>query len=588
MAFDGITTKKIVSELNDVLYGGKINKIYEPNKNEIILGIYAKGINFSLNLSIASDAYRINLTTHQKSNPLNAPGFCMLLRKHITGAKIKKIYTIGLERIVYIDLECLDELNDLINKKLIIELMGKHSNIILINENNFIIDSLRHLSKDENSTRDILPARLYEAPNNTKINFDNIKTFDEFYNDIPDNICIDNSISSTFTGISKLLIQSIIEKNNLKNDKNSSSLKIIYKYLQDLLKNISTSEVTIENYKNDFVLTLESHPSNATNINNNAFKIEKNDQSILTNLQSNFFIDDFYFDKETNNVFNSYKSNLLKLVLTTLSKIKKKLVNINQKIEECKNMDMYKLYGELLTANMYMFSEYNTDKITVSNYYNNNESIEIPVDKNKTPSVNAKNYYKKYNKLKNALSIVNEQKKETVQELDYLESIIYEIDMAKDISDIDEIYSELIENTLFERTHLKSNTKITKKQNKNKKINKEYIPIEYKIENYTLLVGKNNVQNDYLTTKLARSNDIWFHTKDIHGSHAILVTNGEIPSMDILIRCAQIAAYYSKARMSSNVPVDYALVKYVKKPSGAKPGFVIYSHNKTINVTPQN
>lgn len=581
MAFDGIVTKKIVSELNQALCDGKINKIYEPNKNEIVIGIYAKGINYALNLSIASDSYRINLTTHQKENPLNAPGFCMLLRKHITGAKIKRIYTIGLERIVYIDLECLDELNDLINKKLIIELMGKHSNIILTNENNFIIDSLRHLSKDENSSRDILPARAYETPENNKINFDEIKTFDEFYKSLSDDKNIDCSIASTYTGISRLLIQSIIEKYNLTFEKNSSSLKIIFKELQDLLKKIETEKVITKNYTNDFVLSIvDESITDSTNINK--------EQNNINHLQSNFFIDDFYFNKESDNLFNSYKNNILKLVLTTLSKIKKKLININQKIEDCKNMDTYKLYGELLTANMYLFPTFDSNVITVENYYDGNNKIDIPVDKNKTPSVNAKNYYKKYNKLKNALTVVNEQKQETIQELDYLESIIYEIDMAKNVSDIDEIYSELTENSLFERTHLKSTAKITKKQNKNKKANKEYIPIEYKIENYTLLVGKNNVQNDYLTTKFAHSNDIWFHTKDIHGSHAILVTKGEEPSMDILIRCAQIAAYYSKAKMSSNVPVDYTFIKYVKKPSGAKPGFVIYTHNKTINVTPQN
>ena len=575
MAFDGITTKKIVSELNFALCDGKVNKIYEPNKNEIILGIYTKGINYALNLSIASDAYRINLTTHQKTNPLNAPGFCMLLRKHLTGAKLKRIYTLGLERIVYIDFECLDELNDLVNKKLIIELMGKHSNIILTNENNYIIDSLRHLSKDENSTRDILPARLYEIPENSKIDLENIKTFDEFYKLLPDDEPIDNSISSAFTGISKLFVQSILDKNNLSAEKSTSSLKLIYKYMQDLLKNIDTNKVFIADYKKDFSLFYDEN-------------VTINGNDTLSNMQANFYIDDFYFNKETDNLFNSYKNNLLKLVLSTLSKIKKKLVNINHKIEECKGMDQYKLYGELITANMYLYPEYDSNIITVENYYNNNELIDIPVDKNKTPSVNAKNYYKKYNKLKNALAVVNIQKQETIQELDYLESIIYEIDMSKSITDIDEIYSEIAENTIFERTHLKSNTKITKKQNKNKKANKEYIPIEYKIENFTLLVGKNNVQNDYLTTKLARSNDIWFHTKDIHGSHAILVTKGETPSMDVLIRCAQIAAYYSKGRMSSNVPVDYTLVKYVKKPSGAKPGFVIYTHNKTINVTPKN
>ena len=250
-------------------------------------------------------------------------------------------------------------------------------------------------------------------------------------------------------------------------------------------------------------------------------------------------------------------------------------------------MEMYKLYGELITANMYKFSQFDTDTILLDNYYTNQKET-VPVDKNRTPSQNAKNYYKKYNKLKNALAVVNQQKQETITELDYLESIIYEIDATKNISDIDEIFSEISENSLFERTHLKSNTKITKQKPQNRKTDKSFTPIEYKIENFTLLVGKNNVQNDYLTTKLAKNNDIWFHTKDIHGSHAILITKGETPSIDILVRCAQIAAYYSKAKMSSNVPVDYTLIKYVKKPSGSKPGFVIYTHNKTINVTPQN
>ena len=493
-------------------------------------------------------------------------GFCMLLRKHLIGAKIKKIYTIGLERIVYIELECFNELNDIIHKKLIVELMGKHSNIILTNENDTIIDSLRHLSKDENSTRDILPARAYEIPKNDKIEFSTIKTFDEFYKMVITKGNLDSGISSQFTGLSKLYIQSAIENCKITNEVTTSNLKIIYKYISDTICNIDSNKVTLAPFKKDFSITLTEN-------------------SEL--LQANFFIDDFYSKKEHDILFSSYKNNVLKLVLNTLSKIKKKLYNINQKIEECKNMDIYKLYGELITANMYKFNLFESDTIILNNYYDNND-IEVPVDKNKTPSVNAKNYYKKYNKLKNALQIVNEQKKETISELDYLESIVYEIDSAKTVSDIDEIYSEISENQLFERTHLKSDTKISKQKQKNKKVDKKFVPIEYKIENYTLLVGKNNVQNDYLTTKLARANDIWFHTKDIHGSHAILITQGENPSNDVLIRCAQITAYYSKARMSSNVPVDYTQVKYVKKPSGSKPGFVIYTHNKTLNVTPKN
>ena len=567
MAFDGIITSHIVSELNNCLIGGKINKIYEPTKNEIIIGIYSNGSNFALNLSIAPDTYRINLTTHSKPNPQNAPGFCMLLRKHLIGAKIKKICIKGLERIVYINLECYNELNDLVEKTLVIELMGKHSNIILLNNNNVIIDSLRHLSTDENSNRDILPAREYIEPNNKKVDFLQVKTFDEFYKLTYKAEHLDSGISNTFIGISKLFIQSIISVLKLDNTTSTNNLKQVYKYISDTLVYTGTNKLSIVNFGKDFTIT-------------------QNETESL--LQANFFIDDFYSTKEQTSLFIGYRNNVLKLVSSTLTKIQKKLININQKLEECKNMDTYKLYGELLTANMYKFPEFTESTVLLENYYDNNKLISVPVDKNKTPSYNVKNYFKKYNKLKNALSIVNQQKKETESELDYLESIIYELDSAKDIADIDEIYSEITENSLFEKAHLKSNAKITKQKQRNKKVDKTYIPIEYKIENYTLLVGKNNIQNDYITLKVAKSNDIWFHTKEIHGSHAILQTKGETPSIDVIIRCAQIAAYYSKAKLSSNVPVDYTLAKYVKKPSGSKPGFVIYTHNKTINVAPRN
>lgn len=567
MAFDGIITSHIAKELNSCLSGGKINKIYEPDKNEIILGIYAGGINYALNLSIASDIYRINLTTHSKPNPQNAPGFCMLLRKHLMGGKIKQIYTKGLERIVYIELECYNELNDLVNKTLILELMGKHSNIILVNDKNTIIDSLRHLSTEENSTRDILPTREYIEPANNKFDFFSIKTFDEFYKLIHECYALDSGISDTFIGISKLYIQSVVSELNLDNTSSTANLKTIFKYINDTICYTGTNKLSVIPYKKDFTISI---------------------QGTSDLLQADFFIDDFYHNKELNLLFTNYRNNILKLVSSTLAKIQKKLLHINEKLEECKHMDTYKLYGELLTANMYKFSEFTDNKIQLENYNDNNSFVEIPVDKNKTPSYNVKTYFKKYNKLKKALLVVNEQKKEAESELDYLESIIYELDNAKTVGDIDEIYSEINENTLFERSHLKSNTKITKQKQRNKKLDKTYVPIEFKIENYTLLVGKNNVQNDYLTLKIAKSNDIWFHTKDIHGSHAILQTKGDSPSMNVLIRCAQIAAYYSKAKLSSNVPVDYTLVKYVKKPSGSKPGFVIYTHNKTINVMPKS
>ncbi len=577
MAFDGIVTNLIVKELNNCILGGKINKVFEPNKNEIIFGIYNLGKNYALNCSICSDNYRINLTTNSKPNPINAPGFCMLLRKHLIGGKIKKIYTSGLERIVIIELECFSELNDLITKKLIIELMGKHSNIILLNDNDIIIDSLRHLDSYSNSLRDILPAHPYVFPDTTKKNLLSINNFEEFYEITKDLNSLDIGIANVFNGISRICVQSILTELNIENVVSRENLEKVYNYLVKILK--GNENIHFKKYNSDYTITLKSE--DFTNDNSNF--IEKND---CTYPKLNFFLDDFYTKKEQDADFYSYRNSILKLVDTTLKKITKKLSNINSKLKDCASKDTYKLYGELITANMYKYKEFDSDFIEVENYYDNNNLIKIPVNKYVSPSINAKNYYKKYNKLKNALHIVNEQKTETIEELNYIESIIYSLDNARNIVDIDEIFSEISDNDLFFNKKINP-AKSTKTRNSNsRKADNEYVPIEYKIEGYTFLVGKNNKQNDYLSTKTLKNHDIWFHTKDIHSSHGVLQTNNTSPSIDIIIRCAQIVAYYSKARQSSNVPVDYALGQYVKKPSGARPGMVIYTHNSTVNVQP--
>lgn len=582
MAFDGITAKSIVAELNKFIIGGKINKIFEPNKNEIILGIYNNGKNYALNCTISVDTYRVNLTTSSKPNPLNAPNFCMLLRKHLIGGKIKSISMPGLERIIVIELECYNELNDLSSKKLVVELMGKHSNIILLNDKDIIIDSLRHLDSSSNSTRDILPAHPYEFPEVTKLDFLKIDSFDEFYANTSNLEDLDNGISNTFNGISKLFIQSIISENNIENSVSKDNLEIIYNYLKSCLNN----PVYFKNYNNDYTLTINK-PETLPDGKDAANRNQTNTDTSLPYL--NFFLDDFYTNKENISDFLNYRNTVLKLVDATLKKITKKLKNINTKLKECEEKDKFQLYGELITANMYKYKEFENDFIEVENYYDNNSLLKIPVNKNLSPSVNAKNYYKKYNKLKNALEVVNKQKVETISEIDYIETIIYSLDNAKTLNDIEEIYSEIKENDLFfnKKNKPSSNLKSEKRKNKNKKIDKEYVTLEYKIENYVFLVGKNNKQNDYLSTKVMKSHDIWFHTKDIHGSHGVLLTKNTTPSIDVIIRCAQIVAYYSKARLSSNVPVDYTLGKYVKKPSGSKPGFVIYTNNSTINVNPE-
>ena len=260
-------------------------------------------------------------------------------------------------------------------------------------------------------------------------------------------------------------------------------------------------------------------------------------------------------------------------------------------IEECDDMEKYRLWGELITANLYRIPNKNIEEITVENYYDNNNKLTIKLDKKYLPSINAKRFFKKYSKLKNALEVVSKQKKETLRELNYIESIVYEIESSTTIDELTLIFDEISENDIFkertEKTKQNKKNKIKKsKLTKNKEVS--FNPIKYKIGNYTVLVGRNNVENDYLTLKYARKTDLWFHTKDFHGSHTILKIDNNLPypSQDILIKVAEIAAKHSKAKNSSNVPVDYCEVKYVKKPSGSRPGMVIYTNNKTLNVNP--
>lgn len=562
MAFDGIVLKSVVSELNTCLINGKINKVYMPNSNEILLGIYSGGRNYCLLCNISSNSYRIHLTTTSKPNPLNAPNFCMLLRKHLVGFRIVNISTLNLERIVTIELEGYNELNDKLRKKLIIELMGKHSNIILLNENNKIIDSIRHLDISSGSLRDILPAREYILPNNdTKLDFYNASK-EDFIDII--NSDINKSVTNNYIGFSNSFVSSILESLNISNDDFSkNNLSTLYDTIKTILLNIETNNVKLINYNtNDYVIT----------------------NSNTEPLQVNFFLDDFYSQKEEKDSINTYRNNLLKLVLTALKKISKKLDNINIKLKECDNMDKYRIYGELITSNLYKLDfNQNAESVVLENYYDNNNNITIPLDKTISISYNAKKFFKKYHKLKNTLEIVSVQKQDTEKEIDYLESIVYELENANSISDLDEIYLEISENGIFkgkEKSNIKKN-KVNKK-----KVHDEYEPIIYTVDGFTLYVGKNNKQNDYITTKLGKNEDYWFHTKDIRGSHCLLKCNGKNVKEHTLVACCQIAAFHSKAKLSSNVPVDYCFAKYVKKPSGSKPGMVIYTNNKTMNVNP--
>lgn len=543
MAFDGITTKSIVHELNQNIIGAKINKVFEPSKNDIVLGLYCNGKNFALNICTHPSNCRLHLTTHSKANPQVAPNFCMLLRKHIVGSKIIEIENVDLERTVVFTLETYNELNDKINKKLIVEIMGHASNVILLNENNNIIDCLRHFEKP----RELMPARPYEFANTCKHSF-----FETTLHDFLSVICyeeaLDRQLSDLFIGISMSFVKHTCSYLNIDlHSFNKDDLINLYNHIYQIITNLNNATCYSDN--GDYY------------INYSASK---------ENLQTNFFIDDFYHDKEEEEKFINLRNDILKIVLGELKKYNKRLENINSKLEDCKNMNKYKLYGELITANLYKLTG-NQSTVNVLNYYTN-ESIDIPLDNTLSPNKNAERYFKKYNKLKNALDIVSKQKKETILELEYIESLIYSINEAPSLAVLQDIYEEISDSF---KLHLKTITS-DKKESKN-------TPNIYNINGFNVFAGKNNKQNDALT-KSAAPNDIWFHTQGIHGSHVILKSNGKPVDSNTLYQCATIAARSSKAKHSSNIPVDYCLAKHVKKPSGSKPGMVVYTNYKTIFV----
>lgn len=574
MAFDGFVTKSVISELKQLIIGAKVNKVFEPTKNEVYLSLYNSGNNYLLNLCANPEFCRISLTNHAKPNPQNAYNFCMLLRKYLTGGKIINISSYDLERTVEIQFECYNELNDLVVRKLFIEIMSRQSNIILTNENNIIIDTLKHF---DNSTRELLPAHEYTFTPINKTSFLELANYEDFLNKVKEYgsvVSLTKLFVDTFIGFSKPFMKSTLKLLSIsETDFTDSDLEKLYNYLQDVIKHFGSSKISCKKIsEKDYALFF-----------NDAFEFDEYEDDEISHI--NYFIDDFYFRKEQASLFTNSRNNLLKIVSASLKKVYKKLENINSKLKECEKMDEYRLYGELLTANLYKFTgSPNLSEVTLENYYDNNASITIPLDSSLSINKNIEKYFKKYNKLKNALSIVSLQKLEAVKELDYIESIVFNLSNAKTLNDITEVYEEISQNVVTKKAITKKEkNNIVKKQDPNK------ISIEsIEIDGFTIYIGKNNLQNDYLSLRMANSNDIWFHAQKIHGSHVLLrnpdnLEIDEIPE-NVLFNCAKLAKENSKASNSLNVCVDYCYAKYVKKASGSKPGMVIYNNFKTIIV----
>jgi len=571
MSFDGFVTGAVARQLDQALNGAKIEKIYQPETDELLFHIHSRKKKYKLYLSSNSSHPRIHFIDDSSNNPMTPSGFCMLLRKHLQGGRIASIKQKDSERIVEISVDTLDELGFSVNKKLIIEIMGKHSNIILLNLNsNRIIDSIKRVSIDVNRYRQILPGQLYVYPPSQ----DKICAYTLTESKLSAilqhrSTKMSKHLMNHIQGISPVLSEEICYRAGASDDIKAENLtaKDLSPVFQSLSKMQESGEITpVVYFSQDGVQDFHIFPISALQETMESKSFEDVSQAISY----------FYSHKASSNRVRQKSSDLERTVNTQLDKLYLKKQRLCEDILKAENADIYRLYGELLTANLHAI-ENGSEKATVLNYYDN-QSLSIPLDPRFTISKNAQRYYKKYGKAKTAIREKNIQLEETNTDIQYLESVLTYIRNAVSFEEIEEILQELIEGNYLKKR---------KKNEREKK--KKPMPYSYiSSDGFRISVGRNNKENDYLTLKLADRKDYWFHTKDIPGSHVIVFTEGKEITETAILEASALAAYYSKARQSENVPVDYTKIKFVKKPSGAKPGMVIFTDNHTIYVTPKD
>lgn len=577
MALDGCVIAALTHELKFRLCFGRIDKIYQPETDEVVFTIRNRGNNYRVLLSASSNYPKIHFTKFNKENPMSPPDFCMILRKHLLGGRIIDIIQPQFERMVKLIIESPDELNILKTKELIIEMMGRHSNIILINHSdNKIIDSIKRIPHSISRYRQVLPGIEYTMPpSQNKVNPLEIGTKDAF-NSIIQNKDKRTSIYKTlymsFTGISPLLSREIcyrssVDENTILSNLDDQTMNNIYKNFVYIIDKIKTNNFTpiiyydsrIEKYI-DFSSIEISH-------------LNYYEKHLFES--TNEMLEDFYLKRDSKERIKQRTGDLRKNIRIKLDRMYNKLNNLNRDLEKGYDAKKYKLYGNLITANIYQIGK-GQDEISLVNFYDENHNmINIPLDKRLTPAQNAQKYFKMYNKAKTAVYEINRQIKKTKVEIDYLEQVIINIEQCTHMSDIEEIRAELEENGILKRKITKKGSKSNKKSNYLKYISSEGSEI---------LVGKNNKQNNDITFKISSKEDLWFHVKDMPGSHVVLRLKNKTPGDSSILEAATLAAYHSKAKDSTKVAVDYTRRKNVRRQRGAKPGMVIYDNHSTLLV----
>lgn len=581
MPLDAIALGCIAHELDNELKDCKIEKIHQPERDEILLVIKGYSGTKKLVISANSANARMHLVTQSKENPASPPMFCMLLRKHLTGARILSVKRLDFERVVDICFSCRNELGDLTQSHIICEIMGRNSNIIFLDEQRRIIDSVKHIDLTVSSVRNILPGLFYMMPpsQNERINPQNA-TWEDYYNALqsaPEGREADRAITDSVMGISPLLAGECI-------------------YRVCLQRKLFVGEIS-DSCKKQIAIELESMFKRAENkefkpciiVDENSGKVmdfapfeitqyEESRKCVFSDSMNNAACE-FYFMRDAHNRMNDRSSAITKVVTNNLRRAEKKLNILQCELKESMQRENYRIYADIITANLYRMKK-GDEKLVAQNFYDENQKeIEIKLDNTKSPSQNAEKYYAKYKKAKNTEIYATEQIKLTVEEIRYLESVLYSVSNAQSPMHLAEIKAELVQNG-----YIKENGRNKKKKEKQPPVGK---PLEYEYGGYTIYVGRNNVQNDYLTLKMGRSRDLWLHTKNIAGSHTLIKFKGEEFPNDVIEAAASLAAYYSKGKNSSYVEVDYCPVSHVKKPSGAKAGMVIYDGYNTALVKPE-
>ncbi len=565
MAFDGIVVANLVHELRTKLLNGRIAKISQPETDELLLTIKAPGGQHRLYLSASASLPLIYLTETNKPSPMTAPTFCMLLRKHIANGRIIDIYQPKLERIIHFTIEHLDEMGDLCRKELIVEIMGKHSNLIFCTEDGTIIDSIKHISAQVSSVREVLPGRKYFIPDTVEkadpLSI-NLEDFTTILSSKP--ISLSRAVYTSFTGISPVTAEEICSIAGI--DPSIPPAELSTDVMHHLYNQFILYFDAVRNKSfSPAIYYLGKEPKEFSALPLCHFteykRVEFNSISQV--------LETYYSTKNTMTRIRQKSADLRHILQTALERNRKKYDLQLKQLKDTENRNTYKIYGELINVYGYNLEEGST-KLEALNYYNN-EMVSIPLDSTMTPQENAQRYFDKYNKQKRTFEALSRLIQETSDEIRYLESIRTALDIARSEDDLAEIKEELISAGYMKR-------KFTKK-----KIKVKNHPLHYiSSDGYHMYVGKNNFQNEDLTFHFATGNDWWFHAKQAPGSHVIVKTNGDELPDRTFEEAGRLAAYYSSMRGADKVEIDYIEKKHVKKPKGGKPGFVIYYTNYSL------